>query len=33
VAALGDALLADEVDADAVVASARELRTALRPYV
>jgi hypothetical protein len=33
VAALGDALLADEVDADAVTASARELRTALRPYV
>jgi hypothetical protein len=33
VTALGDALLADDVDPDAVMASARDLRTALRPYV
>lgn len=33
VTALGDVLLADDVDPDAVMASARDLRTALRPYV
>jgi hypothetical protein len=33
VRALGDELLEDDVDPDAVMASARDLRTALRPYV
>jgi hypothetical protein len=33
VTALGDELLADDVDPDAVKATARELRTALRPFV
>lgn len=33
VVALGDLLMADTLDQDAIMASARDLRTALRPYV